>query len=100
MSVVRVRFTAGPLTHGREPDTGSPGRSAKARCPTGHEGSIPSPSAGNEKRKTKNAKGKKAALPTFSFCVFRFALPALVVKRSHHSALRTRRSRFESWPGH
>src|SRR6476620_997616 len=25
---------------------------------------------------------------------------ASVVKRNHHSALRTRRSRFESWPGY
>ncbi len=66
-----IRNPQSPIRNsGREPDTGSPGRFAKARGREAIEGSTPSPSA-----------------------------TAPVVKRNH-AALRTRRSKFESWPGY
>ena len=56
---------------GREPDNGSPDRTANARGHTWSEGSIPSPSAQCPGGETDD-----------------------------HAALRTRCSRFESWPGY
>ena len=69
---IRVQLPVAPLHNGREPDTGSPGRSAKARGRHWPEGSTPSPSA-----------GRRPGGET-----------------DHHSALRTRHSRFESWLGY
>lgn len=62
-------FDSRACNYGREPDNGSPERFAKAIGPRASAGSIPAPSA-----------------------------LAPVVKRNH-AALRTRRSKFESWPG-
>jgi hypothetical protein len=77
---IRVQLPVAPLRNGREPDTGSPGRSAKARGRRWPEGSTPSPSAEEGKReKEKSSDQSTLRLSLFPFSLFPSHAP--VVKR-------------------